>query len=225
MPEVNKPVPSPVTYKSYPASGLTQFTDKTGTIYQTQQGDNNGTGPWGQRVWRIKPKGTPEEIFCIVGGHGDLVVDYKKLVFEYCDSNWKQWTWDVPGWIDPSDKPSSTVVNVDESAMAVYKQQVILAQKTANQASYDAKQAISSDDALKRQMSVIQTQMTNLQAQINTMQSQILSKAQIEDIVWSKIWDVNYLIRMGFLQGSSAIQQVQDYLNDLAVYIKKVVGK
>ncbi len=232
MADTNKPVASPVTYRSYPASGLTQFTDKTGTIYQTQQGDNDKTGPWGQRVWRIKPGGKPEELFCSVGGHGELVVDYKKLVFEYCDANWKQWTWIVPGWVDPSDKPSSTVVNVDESAMNVYKQQVALAQKTANQASYDAKQAIASDTDLKNQMSSIQGQMASmqkqivgLQTQVKTLQSQILSKQQIEDIVWSKIWDVNYMIRMGFLQGSSTIQQVQDYLNDLAVYIKKVVGK
>ena len=221
----NKPVASPVTFKSYPASGLTQFTDKTGTIYQSQQGDNNKTAPWGQRVWRVKPGGKPEEIFCIVGGHGDLVVDYNTLIFEYCDANWKQWTWVVPGYIDPSDNPSSKVVNVDESAMAVYKQQVALAQKTANQASYDATQALGTSTDLKKQMAAIQSQMAAMQNQIKTMQSQILSQQQIEDIVWSKIWDVNYMIRMGFLQGSSTIQQVQDYLNDLAVYIKKVVSK
>ena len=221
----NKPVASPVTFKSYPASGLTQFTDKTGTIYQSQQGDNNKTAPWGQRVWRVKPDGKPEEIFCIVGGHGDLVIDYNTLIFEYCDANWKQWTWVVPGYIDPSDNPSSKVVNVDESAMAVYKQQVALAQKTANQASYDATQALGTSTDLKKQMAAMQSQIAAMQNQIKTMQSQILSQQQIEDIVWSKIWDVNYMIRMGFLQGSSTIQQVQDYLNDLAVYIKKVVSK
>jgi hypothetical protein len=221
----NQPVASPVTFKSYPASGLTQFTDKTGTIYQSQQGDNNKTAPWGQRVWRIKPGGKPEELFCIVGGHGDLVIDYKTLIFEYCDANWKQWTWVVPGYISPSDSPSSKVVNVDEAAMAVYKQQVALAQKTANQASYDATQALGTSTDLKKQMAAMQSQIAAMQNQIKTMQSQILSQQQIEDIVWSKIWDVNYMIRMGFLQGSSTIQQVQDYLNDLAVYIKKVVSK
>jgi len=51
----------------------------------------------------------------------------------------------------------------------------------------------------------------------------VLSKAQIEDIVWTKIWDVNYLIRLGFIKGSSDIQQVQDYLVDLASYIKRIV--
>ena len=221
----NQPVASPVTFKSYPASGLTQFTDKTGTIYQSQQGDNNKTAPWGQRVWRVKPGGKPEELFCIVGGHGDLVVDYKTLIFEYCDANWKQWTWVVPGYIDPSDTPSSKVVNVDESAMAVYKQQVALAQNTANQASYNATQALNTSNDLKKQVSTLNGQIADLQNQINAMKSTILSQQQIEDIVWSKIWDVNYMIRMGFLQGSSTIQQVQDYLNDLAVYIKKVVGK
>lgn len=235
MPEkttANQPVPSPVTYKSYPAAGLTQFTDKTGTIYQSQQGDSNGTAPWGQRVWRVKPGGKPEELFCIVGGHGDLVVDYKTLIFEYCDANWKQWTWVVPGYIDPSDTPSSKVVNVDESAMAVYKQQVALAQKTANQAAYDSSQALNTSTDLKKQVAslsgqvtAMNNQITNLQNQINAMKGTILSQQQIEDIVWSKIWDVNYMIRMGFLQGSSTIQQVQDYLNDLSVYIKKVMGK
>lgn len=50
-----------------------------------------------------------------------------------------------------------------------------------------------------------------------------LTRQEVEDIVWSKIWDVNYLIRMGFIQGSSTISQVQDYLNDLTNFVKKII--
>ena len=84
---------------------------------------------------------------------------------------------------------------------------------------------MSTSTDLKKQMAALQTQISAMQNQISSLQSQIFTQQQIEDIVWQKIWDVNYLIRMGFLQGSSTIQQVQDYINDLAVYIKKVMGK
>ena len=66
-----------------------------------------------------------------------------------------------------------------------------------------------------------QKQIQALQAQVNAL----LTPAQVADLVWAKVWDANYQIRMGFLAGRSAIQQVQDYLNDLAVYIRNVVKK
>jgi DUF917 family protein len=80
-------------------------------------------------------------------------------------------------------------------------------------------------ESLRAEVRRLQAQIATLTQQQQQMAQQILSKSQIEDIVWAKIWDVNYLIRMGFLQGSSTIQQVQDYLNDLTVFIKRVVGK
>ena len=68
-------------------------------------------------------------------------------------------------------------------------------------------------------VTTLEQQMAALQAQVNTL----LTPNQVADLVWSKVWDINYQIRMGFLAGKSPIEQVQDYLNDLAVYIKKVM--
>jgi hypothetical protein len=97
-----------------------------------------------------------------------------------------------------------------------------LAQNTANQAMATSNGVKNQITTLSADVTALKKQVATLTSQINNMQSQILNKQQIEDIVWSKIWDVNYLIRLGFIQGSSTIQQVQDYLVDLASYIKRV---
>ena len=109
--------------------------------------------------------------------------------------------------------------------MAVYKQQVALAQTTANQAQYDSQQAIAQVNNLKTQVANLQAQITKLNVQVASLSAQQLTPQQIQDIVWSKIWDVNYLIRLGFVNGSSPDPQVQAYITDDATFIKNVVGK
>jgi len=219
------PVKLPVSFKSYPAQCAPFAPDKSGAMYQVVIGDLNKTAPWGLYVFRTPKGGKQEQLFFVPGANGDLYVYNKKLYVAYCDSNWQQWTAEIPGYIPFPDQPSGTVVNINESAMAVYKQQVSLAQTTANNASASAQSANASISEMRTQIRTMQNQITSLQNQITALQSQLLTRAQIEDIVWTKIWDVNYLIRIGFLQGSSPLQQVQDYLNDLTVFIKRVVGK
>ena len=221
---MGKPVRFPVPYRSYPASGVTFTIDKTGTIYQSSMGDNNKSAPFGLRIWRVKPGGKPEELFFTTGG-GWLTVVNKKLYIGFTDSNWASWYQEIDGYIDPSDTPSSTVVNVNEAAMAAYVQQVNLAQKTANQATYDAQQATAQVNNLKTQVANQQTQINALSAQVQSLAAQQLTPQQIQDIVWSKIWDVNYLIRLGFINGSSPDPQVQAYITDDATFVKNVVGK
>jgi hypothetical protein len=212
----------PQTARSYPASGKTFTIDKTGTIFETYMGDLNKTAKFGLRVFRTKPAGKPEELFYTDGG-GSLVVINKKLYIGYTDSNWASWYDEIPGYIDPSDTPSSQVVKVDESAMAVYKDQVALAQKTANNAQYNATTAQASVVSVTNQVNSLDSRVDKLEALVSGLQKQQLTQQQVEDIVWSKIWDVNYLIREGFRQGSSTIREVQDYLVDLATYIKNTV--
>lgn len=212
----------PQTARSYPASGKTFTIDKTGTIYETYMGDLNKTAKFGLRVFRTKPGGKPEELFYTDGG-GSLTVINKKLYIGYTDSNWASWYDEIPGYIDPSDTPSSTVVKVDEAAMAVYKDQVALAQKTANSAQYNANDAITRANKAQSEVDVLENRVAKLEAVVSGMQNQILNKQQVEDIVWAKIWDVNYLIREGFRNGSSAIREVQDYLVDLATYIRNIM--
>jgi len=212
----------PQTARSYPASGKTFTIDKTGTIYETYMGDLNKTAKFGLRVFRTKPGGKPEEVFYTDGG-GSLTVINKELFIGYTDSNWASWYDEIPGYIDPSDTPSSKVVNVDEAAMAVYKNQVTLAQKTANSAQYNANDAIARANKAQSEVDILENRVAKLEAVVSGMQNQILNKQQVEDIVWAKIWDVNYLIREGFRKGSSTIREVQDYLVDLATYIKSVM--
>ena len=122
-----------------------------------------------------------------------------------------------------ADTPSSTVVNVDEAQVAGLKQGLGTAHATADRAIGAANQATAVARQAESDVDTLQAQVNALQAQVNAMQAQALTKAQVEDIVWAKIWDVNYLIRLGFIKGSSDIQQVQDYLVDLASYIKRIV--
>lgn len=215
----------PVGTKSYPAQGAPWVYDRTGAEYQVQIGNLNGGGAWGLYLFRI-PKGKrPEQLFFAPDSNGDLVVINRQLYVRWCDKNWAQWYAEVPGYIDPDNKPSSQVIDVNESAMAVYKQQVALAQTTANNALSQSQNTTKQIASLQADVRKLQTQVTSLEKTVQQLQQQVLSKSQIEDIVWAKIWDVNYLIRLGFLQGSSSIQQVQDYLNDLTVFIKRVTGK
>ena len=147
----------------------------------------------------------------------------KELWFGFCDAKGAQWRLLIDGYIDPSDTPSSVVVNVDEAQVAGLKQGINTAQSTADRASATANRANQAASEATSDVNTLTAQVNALQAQVNALQGQVLSKAQIEDIVWAKIWDVNYLIRLGFIKGSSDIQQVQDYLVDLASYIKRIV--
>lgn len=212
----------PVTARSYPASGKTFAIDKTGTIFESYMGDLDKTAKFGLRVFRTKPGGKPEELFYTDGG-GWLVVLNKKLFIGYTDSNWASWYQEIPGYIDPSDTPSSQVVKVDEAAMAVYKDQVALVQKTANSAQYNANDAIARANKAQTEVDILENRVAKLEAVVSGIQKQILNKQQVEDIVWTKIWDVNFMIREGFRNGSSTIREVQDYLVDLATYIKNIV--
>ena len=213
------------TFKSYPAQGTPWVYDKTGAQYIVKIGNLNNTAPWGYYLFRVPQGGKPEQLFFVAGSNGDLIVINRKLYIRYCDNDWIQWTAEVPGYIDPDDKPSSNIVNVNDAAMATYKQQVSVAQNTANQSLNTSINTRNQVQGLSSEVVTLKKQIADLQSQITSLQSQILNKKQVEDIVWSKIWDVNYLIRMGFLQGSSAIREVQDYLNDLAVYIRSITKK
>lgn len=231
MTQSTPPVKAPFTAPCYGAGSI--ITDKTGTIFQVWTGRLTNPGAWGPHIYRTVPGGKPELVWFMENANGNqLIVMNKQLWFSYTPQNSGQWGQQIDGYIDPSDEPSSKVVNVDESALNAVKQSVATAQSTANNADSKATSAQStaqnaqkSADNAKSQVNALQAQVNALQSQVNALQSQMLNRGQIEDIVWSKIWDVNYLIRQGLIAGSSSIQQVQDYLVDLASYIRRIVGK
>jgi len=165
-------------------------------------------------------------VWFIPGTAGSLVILNKQLYLGYVDSNGQQWYQPITGYIDPSDTPSSTVVNVDESSLNAVKQSVTAADNAANNAASIANNAKDTANGAMDNTQKLKARVTTLEQQVATMQNQInqlLTPNQVADLVWAKVWDANYQIRMGFIAGKSSIQQVQDYLNDLASYIKRIV--
>ena len=220
---MSQPIRLPISAPSYSAGGANFYIDKTGAIYQTWVGRTVAGGDWGSHVYRTAPGAPSQLLFFQPGINGYLEVMNKQLWFGYCDARGAQWRLLIDGYIDPSDTPSSAVVNVDEAQVAGLKQSIAVAQSTADHASATANTANQAATQATHDVHNLAVTVATLQAQVNALQSQILTKSQVEDIVWAKIWDVNYLIRLGFINGSSPIQQVQDYLVDLATYIKRIV--
>jgi hypothetical protein len=224
-PEV-MPVQDRTGWRSYPNDAMNIQPDKSDAVFQVLQGDNNKSAPWGVRVYRCpRNTRTVELLFENIGGHGTIGVVNRQLIFAYTDKDWIQRWVKIPGYIPFDSDVSGTTVNIDETAMAAYKAQVALAQNTASQASYNANSALAMAKKSLEQDVAQENELIELRAQVQALQAQMLTRAQVEDIVWSKIWDVNYLIREGFRKGSSGIREVQDYLVDLATYIRTVVGR
>lgn len=215
----------PVKAPSYNASGGNFFYDRTGTIYQTWVGRTVANGPWGVHVYRTAPNSTPQLIWFEAGCNGQLEVINYQLWFGYCDAKGAQWRLLIDGYIDPSNVPSSQIIDVNEAQVQGLKNATATAQASADKASGTAGAASATANAanvnvqkLQTRVSVLEQQVISLQKQVNTL----LTPNQVSDLVWSKVWDINYQIRMGFLAGMSSIENVQDYLNDLAVYIRKI---
>ena len=216
----------PVNAPSYSAGGANFYIDRTGAIYQTWVGRTTAGGDWGSHVYRTAPGSTPQMLWFEPNCNGYLEVINYQLWFGYCDARGQQWRLLIDGYIDPSNVPSSTIIDVNEaqvqglkSATATAQQSADRATSTANGANDTANAAMNSVQQVKARTTALEQQVAALQTQVNNL----LTPNQVADLVWSKVWDINYQIRMGFLAGKSPIEQVQDYLNDLAVYIKKVV--
>lgn len=222
MTQSTPPIRAPFTAPCYGAGSI--IIDKAGTVFQVWTGRLTNPGAFGPHIYRTVQGGKPELVWFLENANGQyMVIMNKQLYFSYTPAKSGQWLQQIDGYIDPSDTPSSQVVNVDESALNAVRQSIVAVQGIATTADYKATKAQTTANNAQATADNAKAQIAALQAQVNALQNQVLSKAQIEDIVWAKIWDVNYLIRLGFIKGSSDIQQVQDYLVDLASYIKRIV--
>lgn len=189
--------------------------DRTGAVYSLNLCRLTPNGPWGPRVYRIPPTGAPQLLaFVENASAGHLIVANRKLYFLY-SVNGKCYSDQIEGYIDPDDTPSSNVVNINTSQIQTLQQQITASNQQINAQSQKIAQLTTQ---VNQQAKTLQT----VQAQISQIQSQLLTQSQVEDIVWTKTWDILYLIRLGYLQGSSSIQNVQAWLNDLAVYIRSI---
>lgn len=227
MMQPTAPVQAPFKARCYGAG--TVVIDKAGTIFQVWTGRLANPGPWGAHIWRTPLGGKPELVWFMENANGNqLIIMNKQLWFSYTPPNGGQWGQQIDGYIDPSDEPSSQVVNVDESQVATLKQSIATTQAMATQAHSKAMQAQTAAGGANNSAAAALAKVAEQSAQIAALQAQVnalLTPNQVNDLVWSKVWDANYQIRMGFLAGRSPIQQVQDYLNDLATYIRNVVKK
>jgi len=222
MTQPQSPTPLPMINASYTGSGCSFVIDKTGTTFQVTVCRMTDGGPWGPHVVRTVKGGKPQIVWFVVGSAGTLVILNKQLYIGYVDSHGQQWYQPIDGYIDPSDTPSSQVVNVDESSLNAVKQSVTVANNTANQAGATANNAQDTANGAMNNVQQLKARVTTLEQQVATLQNQInqlLTPNQVADLVWTKIWDANYQIRMGFLANKSSIQEVQDYLNDMTTFI------
>ena len=222
MTQSTPPIRAPFTAPCYGAGSI--IIDKAGTVFQVWTGRLTNPGAFGPHIYRTVQGGKPELVWFLENANGQyMVIMNKQLYFSYTPAKGGQWLQQIDGYIDPSDTPSSQVVNVDESALNAVRQSIVAVQGIATTADYKATKAQTTANNAQATADNARAQVAALTAQVNALQAQVLTKAQVEDIVWAKIWDVNYLIRLGFIKGSSDIQQVQDYLVDLASYIKRIV--
>jgi len=221
-------IPVPVNGYNY-GTYLWQYeTDKTGTVFQTLCGRLGTDGAWGVRLWRCPPGGKSELIYFIEGGNGKISVDdiNKRLLFLGTDNRGSVFAFVVQGYIYPDDKPSSTIVNVDESQVASLRQSIATAQTMADRAYAVATQARNEANDAKSQVAELTKVVVGLQAQVNQMQTQInglLTPSQVADLVWQKIKDMNYLYRLAFLAWPKPdpVPDIKAYVDDLVTLIKK----
>jgi hypothetical protein len=212
----NDVIALPAPMEAYSAGGAWTYIDRTGVIYQQIVGRQTAAGDWGIHIWRTKPGQKSELVAFAKDANGGLLINNKKLFLVYTGNDKRQYEIEIAGFVYWDDIPSATVIDINENQVALLKQEIATARTAANSAMATANAALKRVD---EQRVIIDA----MNAKITRLENTVLNRQQIEDIVWAKIWDVNYLIRMGFLQGDSAIQQVRDYLHDLAVYIRRVM--
>ena len=216
-----QPIRLPGNRPTY-GGGKPFYIDKTGTIYYLWDGRITNPGPWGTHVYRALVGQSPELIFFLENSGGNLVVVNKQLWYTYSDAKGIPWRLLIASYIDPQDTPSSTVVQVDEAALSAVKLSVVTARGIANGADYKAGRAQTTADNAQSTADRTKAQLAALQAQVDAMQSQGVNEQKIADIVWAKLWDVVYMLRMGMNAGSSQDPNIQGWISDLISFIKKV---
>lgn len=226
MTQPTDPISGPFNAPSYGAGSM--VIDKAGTIFQVWTGRLTNPGAWGSRIYRTVKGGKPELVWFIEDANtGALIIMNKQLFLPYQPPKGRQQLQQIHGYIDPSDEPSSAVVNVDESALNSVKQSLAVMQAGITQADYKAtsaqniaKNLQATNAKLESNLATLQAQVASLQSRLNTLQP--AGSGQVADIVWAKLWDSIYLIRMAMNSGNSTDSNIQGFLVDLTSFIKKV---
>lgn len=198
---------------TYTATKTDIIDDKTGALFQTSMGANSPGGPFGIHVWRIPKGGKKQEIIFYPGDHGGLAVLWGKLFFVHNDAESKKvFLEEIPGYVPKDSDTSSGTINLNESQLAVIRAQIDLINKRAESAYSVANTAVARVAELEKRVTALE----------KAGGSQNIDEKKIADIVWSKIWDVFYLLRMDMNGGSSKDPNIQGWINDLTSFIKRV---
>ena len=217
MAEVTEDVKSPGG--TYTATITFAVGDKTGTEYNTSMSAEGGS--FGVNVWRVRPGKPAELIITKPGCHGALWVVQKKLWFYWNTADkplGKQKRTLIEGYVHETDSVSSTVVNIDDSQLNALSQQI----KTARDQAVAAQRVGTSGEgkallALKQ----IEGLTIRMQALEKAGAGQNVSEQKIADIVWAKMWDAFYLLRMGMNEGNSKDPNIQGWINDLTAFVRR----
>jgi len=203
---------------TYTATKTDTITDKSGALYITSMGATAPGTPFGMRVWRIaKGMKVRQEVLFYPGDHGGLAVLWGKLFFVHNQAGSKKIVLEeIPGFIPEDGTLSSTTVNLNESQLALINKMIETATKRAEGAYAQSSQAMARIVALEKRIAALEARPAASSSPAG------LSKAQIEDVVWTKIWDIFFLLRGGMNEGSSKMTDVQNWINDLTAFIRRV---
>ena len=199
---------------TYTATKTDTITDKSGALYITSMGSLAPGGPFGIRVWRMaKGSNVKQEVLFYPGDHGGLAILWGKLFFVHNEAGSKKIVLEeIPGFIPENGTASGTVVNINEAQLALVNKMIDTVSKRAEGSYVQSSQAMGKIAALEKRIAELEKK---------PAASVGFTKPQIEDIVWTKIWDIFYLIRGGMNEGSSKMTDIQNWINDLTSFIRK----
>lgn len=218
MAEITEDVKSPGG--TYTATLTFAVGDKTGTEYNTSMSAEGGS--FGINVWRIRPGKKAELIITKPGCHGALWVVHKKLWFYWNTADkplGKQKRTLIEGYIHDTDTVSGTTVNINDSQVESLRQQIATAQGQAGAAQ---RAAISAEGKSLQALKQIEELTKRVAALEKAGVGQNVNEQKIADIVWTKLWDAFYLIRMGMNEGGSKDPNIQGWITDLTSFIRRV---
>ncbi len=187
---------------------------KDGALYTTGIGDMGKKRLWRGRVWRFMPQGSAEMIFEAPGHHVALHVVGDKLFCAWIDVKGKVGYDFIPGYVPLDAELPINIVNVNEAQLGQLKLQLSQAQENVGRTQRTSENLAVKVDQLTAKIRELEKRPAAQSSGSG------LSRQQIEDIVWSKVWDVLYILRMGMINGSSD-PNVQGFVNDLRTALDK----
>lgn len=188
---------------------------KDGAIYTTGIGDMGKKRLWRGRVWRFMPQGPAEMIFEAPGHHAALHVIGDKLFCAWIDVKGKVGYDVIPGYVPLDAELPINVVNVNEAQLSQLKLQLAQAQEAAARAQ-------RASESLMAKVNQLTAKVNELEKRPTAQSSVSTNPNEIADIVWAKMWDSIYLLRMGMNAGFSSDVNIAGWINDLTAFIRKV---